>query len=170
MRTKITKRKKVKSKTKNSNQLELIFFENIKNQKDINNENIKSFNVISRIFLSSCLIITFFYITPIFINFADKNLNNKEYTNNSKKILAYTLNSKNQKTENIEVLEEGDMLFDIFSLNDLETDSVRLSAATIKQLFEDTNYSLEDVSKNKLVKPVALTLLPQEIKMIENTK
>jgi len=170
MRTKVIKRKKVKSKNKNSNQLELIFFENIKNQKDINNENVRSFNVISRIFLSSCLIITFFYITPIFINFADKNLNNKEYTNNSKKILAYTLNSKNQKTENIEVLEEGDMLFDIFSLNDLETDSVRLSAATIKQLFEDTNYSLKDVRKNKLVKPIALTLLPQEIKMIENTK
>ena len=170
MRTKVIKRKKVKSKNKNSNQLELIFFENIKNQKDINNENIRSFNVISRIFLSSCLIISFFYITPIFINFADKNLNNKEYTNNSKKILAYALNSKNQKTENIEVLEEGDMLFDIFSLNDLETDSVRLSAATIKQLFEDTNYSLKDVRKNKLVKPVALTLLPQEIKMIENTK
>ena len=170
MRTKVIKRKKVKSKNKNSNQLELIFFENIKNQKDVNNENIRSFNVISRIFLSSCLIISFFYITPIFINFADKNLNNKEYTNNSKKILAYALNSKNQKTENIEVLEEGDMLFDIFSLNDLETDSVRLSAATIKQLFEDTNYSLKDVRKNKLVKPVALTLLPQEIKMIENTK
>ena len=170
MRTKVIKRKKVKSKNKNSNQLELIFFENIKNQKDVGNENIRSFNVISRIFLSSCLIITFFYITPIFINFADKNLNNKEYTNNSKKILAYALNSKNQKTENIEVLEEGEMLFDIFSLNDLETDSVRLSAATIKQLFEDTNYSLKDVRKNKLVKPVALTLLPQEIKMIENTK
>jgi len=170
MRTKVIKRKKVKSKNKNSNQLELIFFENIKNQKDINNENIRSFNVISRIFLSSCLIVSFFYITPIFIKFADKNLNNKEYTNNSKKILAYTLNSKNQKTENIEVLEEGDMLFDIFSLNDLETDSVRLSAATIKQLFKDTNYSLKDVRKNKLVKPVALTLLPQEIKMIENTK
>ena len=61
-------------------------------------------------------------------------------------------------------------MFDIFSLNDLETDSVRLSAATIKQLFEDTNYSLKDVRKNKLVKPVALTLLPQEIKMIENIK
>ena len=40
MRTKVIKRKKVKSKNKNSNQLELIFFENIKNQKDINNENI----------------------------------------------------------------------------------------------------------------------------------
>jgi Bax protein len=47
---------------------------------------------------------------------------------------------------------------------------VRLSASTIKQLFEDTDYNLQDVRKKKLVKPVALTLLPQEIKMIENTK
>ena len=168
MRVKSTK--KITSKTKNINQLELTSRENIKNKKDINNEYNKSFNAISRIFLSSFVIVSFFYIVPIFINFADKNFNNKEFTNNSKKILAYTLNSKKQKTKDNENLTEEDLLFDIFSLNDLETDSVRLSAATVKQLFEDTNYSLKDVRKNKLVKPVALTLLPQEIKMIENTK
>ena len=168
MRVKSTK--KIKSKIKNSNQLELTFRENIKNKKNTNSEYNKSFNAISRIFLSSFVIISFFYITPIFINFADKNFNKEEFKNNSKSILAYTLNDKNQKTKDNENLTEEDLLFDIFSLNDLETDSVRLSAATIKQLFEDTNYSLKDVRKNKLVKPVALTLLPQEIKMIENTK
>ena len=47
---------------------------------------------------------------------------------------------------------------------------MRLNASTIKQLFEDTGYNLNDVRKKKLVKPVALTLLPQEIKMIENSK
>ena len=168
MRVKSTK--KIKSKIKNSNQLELTFRENIKNKKNSNNEYNKSFNAISRIFLSSFVIVSFFYITPIFINFADKNFNNKEFTNNSKKILTYTLNSKNKKNKNSKDLNEENLLLDIFSLNDLETDSVRLSASTIKQLFEDTNYSLKDVRKNKLVKPVALTLLPQEIKMIENTK
>ena len=170
MKVKSTKKITSKTKSKNINQLELKFRENIKNNKNTNSEYNKSFNAISRIFLSSFVIISFFYITPIFINFADKNFNKKEFTNNSKKILAYTLNSKNQKTKDNENLTEEDLLFDIFSLNDLETDSVRLSAATIKQLFEDTNYSLKDVRKNKLVKPVALTLLPQEIKMIENTK
>ena len=45
-----------------------------------------------------------------------------------------------------------------------------MNASTIKQLFEDTNYSLKDVREKKLVKPVALTLLPAEIKMIESTK
>ena len=168
MRVKSTK--KIKLKTRNSNQLELTFRENTKNKKNTNSEYNKSFNAISRIFLSSFVIISFFYITPIFINFADKNFYNKEFKNNSKKILAYTLNGKNKKTKDNENLIEEDLLFDIFSLNDLETDSVRLSAATIKQLFEDTNYNLKDVRKNKLVKPVALTLLPQEIKMIENTK
>ena len=170
MRVKVTKKINSKINVKNTNQLELIFRENVKNKKDTSHEYNKSFNAISRIFLSSFVIVTFFYIVPIFINFADRNFNNKEFTNNSKRILAYTLNSKNQNTKDNENLTEEDLLFDIFSLNDLETDSVRLSAATIKQLFEDTNYSLEDVRKNKLVKPVALTLLPQEIKMIENAK
>ena len=168
MRVKLTK--KIKSKTKNTNQLELIFKENMKNKKNIVHENSKSFNAISRIILSSFVIVSFFYTVPIFINFADKNLNTKEFKNDSKKILAYTLNGKKQKKKNNKNSSEKDLLLDIFSLNDLETDSVRLSAATIKQLFEDTDYSLKDVRKNKLVKPVALTLLPQEIKMIENSK
>ena len=93
------------------------------------------------------------------------------FKNNSKEILAYTLDNGEENKENEEtILDENDLLKDIFSLNDLETDTVRLNASTIKQLFEDTNYSLEDVREKKLVKPVALTLLPAEIKMIENTK
>ena len=93
------------------------------------------------------------------------------FKNNSKEILAYTLENGVENKENEEtILDENDLLKDIFSLNDLETDTVRLNASTIKQLFEDTNYSLEDVREKKLVKPVALTLLPAEIKMIENTK
>ena len=170
MKEKIIKKTKTKAKVKNINQLELTFLENEKNKKDINYQYNKSFNAISRIFLSSLMIVSFFYITPIFINFAEKNFNTKEFTNNSQKILAYTLNSKNKDKEDNQVMKEEDLLLDIFSLNDLESDSVRLSASTIKQLFEDTDYNLKDVRKKKLVKPVALTLLPQEIKMIENTK
>jgi Bax protein len=136
-----------------------------------NNQNLfekKSKNTLVKTFVSCFLIISFFYVAPILINFADKNFNLKEYTNNSQKILAYTLNKKD-KNQN-EVLNEEEILFDIFSLNNLETDSVRLNATTIKQLFDDTGYNLIDVRKNKLVKPVALTLLPQEIKNIENVK
>ena len=164
--------KKTRSKIKKSNQLELTFLENPKNKKN-ENQNFSinnTINSISRIFLSSLIIVSFFYITPIIINFAEKNFYTKEFTNNSKKILAYTLNKENQNTEESEILKEEDLLLDIFSLNNLESDSVRLSASTIKQLFKETDYNLKDVRKTKLVKPVALTLLPQEIKMIENSK
>jgi len=170
----IAKTKKKLKFIKNKNQLELIFVK--KNIKKINN-NSKKYNFfynnnlssISRILLSSFMVIIFFYMTPIIINFMDKNLINNEYANNSKKILAYTLNKKSQNKEN-QNLNEEDLLFDIFNLNDLETDTVRLSASTIKQLFGDTDYNLKDVRKKKLVKPVALTLLPNEIKMIETQK
>ena len=37
-------------------------------------------------------------------------------------------------------------------------------------MFLDTGYNLSDVRKKKLVKPVSLSLLPAEIKKIENTK
>ena len=124
---------------------------------------------IPRIFISSLILIFFFYSMPIFINFVNKD--NLEFQNNSKAVLAYTLNSKNNGAEEkTELLDEKDLLVDIFSLNDLEVDTVRLNASTIKQLFEDTKYKLEDVREKKLVKPVALTLLPNEIKMIESTK
>ena len=134
-------------------------------KKNLNIFEKKNFNTITRFLLSSCMLVSFFYIIPIFINFAEKNLKNEEFANNSKKILAYTLNTKNSN----QTINEEDVLFDIFSLNNLESGTVRLSASTIKQLFQDTDYNLKDVRKKKLVKPVALTLLPSEIKMIENT-
>tara|TARA_B100000941_G_C28493734_1_gene549584 strand:- start:858 stop:1925 length:1068 start_codon:yes stop_codon:yes gene_type:complete len=121
-----------------------------------------------RVVLSSLIIISFFYSMPIILNFANKK--NLAIQNNSKAVLAYTLKNKDNLISNDEkILDEKDLLVDIFSLNELETDTVRLNASTIKQLFEDTNYTLKDVREKKLVKPVALTLLPHEIKMIENT-
>jgi len=120
-----------------------------------------------RIFISSLVVIFFFYSMPLIVNFAGSN---NAIQNNSKAVLAYTLNNGSSSNESDDkILNERDLLIDIFSLNDLETDTVRLNASTIKQLFEDTNYTLQDVRKSKLVKPVALTLLPNEIKMIEST-
>jgi Bax protein len=121
-----------------------------------------------RVFLCSLAILFFFYSMPIII---DIN-NTREFKNNSKKVLAYTLNNKSisGSSENGKILDERELLIDILSLNEIETDTVRLNASTIKQLFEDTDYKLSDVREKKLVKPIALTLLPAEIKMIENTK
>ena len=124
-----------------------------------------------RILIASIFIVFSFYSLPLISNYTKKNfMITNEFQNNSKSILAYTLNKKNEETYSDNELDEKDLLIDIFSLNDLETDTVRLNASTIKQLFEDTEYKLDDVRQKKLVKPVALTLLPAEIKMIENTK
>ena len=126
---------------------------------------------IPRIFVTSIFVVFSFYHIPSIINFANKQLlEDKEFQNNSKAILAYTLNKKEGVESDGGDLNEKDLLIDIFSLNDLETDTVRLNASTIKQLFQDTEYKLDDVRETKLVKPVALTLLPGEIKMIESTK
>ena len=140
-----------------------------RNIKVLNFFDKNEFGSIPRIFISSLILIFFFYSMPIFVSFVNKD--NLEFQNNSKAVLAYTLNSKNNSAEEkTELLDEKDLLVDIFSLNELEVDTVRLNASTIKQLFEDTKYTLEDVREKKLVKPVALTLLPNEIKMIESTK
>ncbi len=124
-----------------------------------------------RILIASIFIVFSFYSLPLISSYTKKTfMITNEFQNNSKSILAYTLNKKNGGTYSDNELNEKDLLIDIFSLNDLETDTVRLNASTIKQLFEDTDYKLDDVRQKKLVKPVALTLLPAEIKMIENTK
>ena len=129
----------------------------------------KNLGSIPRTLLCSFAVILFFYSMPLVIDYSE--IKNSEFKNKSRDVLVYTLNNgEKPKDLDDKILNENDLLVDIFSLNDLETDTVRLNASTIEQLFEDTGYSLKEVREKKLVKPVALTLLPNEIRMIENTK
>ena len=131
----------------------------------------KSLNIISRFFLSSLIVVSFFYVTPIFINFAHKNLNNKEFTNNSKKILNNTLNKDNTIEEDSLVeSDERDLLYDILEENNSEINLVRYTTSEIDTLFKEVNYNLKDIRETKLVKPIDIGLLPKEIKSIGNTK
>ena len=128
---------------------------------------------IVRTFISGIGVILVFYSIPIINDHFKSNfLNSKDFKNDSRKIMTYQLSGKGEPSLNEEKIEinEQDLLSDILSLNEIETDTVRLSAATIEQLFKDTNYNLNDIRKNKLVRPVALTWLPREIVKIENTK
>jgi Bax protein len=123
--------------------------------------------------IASLLVVVFFVSLPIVINFKNNFLTvSKEIKNNSKSNFKKTLNG--DILEKVSKVDEGlnlkNLFDDVFIFDDLPNDTVRLSAATIEQLFKETNYSLEDVRKTKLVKPVSLSLLPQEMKMIENTK
>jgi Bax protein len=131
----------------------------------------KNFSVISRFLLSAFIIISFFYTAPILINFTEKNFNNKEFANNSKNILDSAL-YKNKIVENDDSAEgdERELLFDILEDNNSEMNLVRYSVSEIDSLFIQVNYNLKDVRSSKLVKPINIGLLPNEIKNISNTK
>ena len=58
----------------------------------------KSLKPFYKIFLSSLLIISFFYLMPIAINYSKNK--NFVFENNSKEILAYTLNNDGNNLEN----------------------------------------------------------------------
>ena len=132
----------------------------------------RSFSIVSRFFLSSFVVISFFYAAPIIINFTDKNFNNKEFTNNSKNILNNTLNKKDKLIEDDSTADadERDLLYDILEENNSEINLVRYTTSEIDSLFKEVNYNLKDVRDTKLVKPIDIGLLPNEIKNIGNTK
>ena len=142
----------------------LIISKQKKNEKETN-----SAGNIARVILTSLLVISFFSISPVIIEFTkNTSLTSTNYENNSKNDLKRLLKEKIIESDN--ALNQKFLFEDIIRFDEKPTDSVRLSAATIEELFKSTNYSLEDVRKNKLVKPISLTLLPTEIKKIENIK
>ena len=135
-----------------------------KKKEDDNN-----LNTISRTFLSSLIIISIFFITPLVVDLTNENMIfSKDFEKSSKNNLKKLL--ENQEVKLDDDLDKKFLFEDIFKFDEEPTDTVRLSASTIEELFKSTNYNLEDVRKNKLVKPISLTLLPKEIKQIENTK
>ena len=124
---------------------------------------------LSRTFLSSLIVISIFSIAPLIINFAkERVIFSKVHVNDSKSKLKSLLEKNNQQLD--DKVDQRLLFEDIFVFDNQPADTVRLSAATIEELFKSTNYNLEDVRKNKLVKPISLTVLPSEIKKIENSK
>ena len=130
----------------------------------------KILNTFTRFSLSAFVVASFFYTVPILINFADKNFNNKEFTNNSKDILNRTLNNGKLSEEDDSWVQsdEIDLLYDILEENKSEINLVRYTTLEINALFKEVKYNLEDVRDNKLVKPIDIGLLPNEIKNIGN--
>ncbi len=123
--------------------------------------------------LCSIGIIMFSFVLPVILEFKNNTiLASKEIENNSKsnfeKVLDGEALQKSSKVD--EGLNLKNLFDDVFKFDDLPSDTVRLSASTIEQLFKETDYNLKDVRKTKLVKPVRLSLLPNEMKMIESTQ
>jgi len=124
---------------------------------------------IFRTFLSSAVIIAAFSVAPLVVDFAkSRTIFSNNYENNSKNKLKSLLENQDSKLDN--EVNRKFLYEDVFAFDEQPTDTVRLSAQILEELFKSTNYDLKDVRKNKLVKPISLTLLPNEIKKIESSQ
>ena len=100
------------------------------------------------------------------------NINNPKFTiNNSKKNLDKVLSGENLITQK-SVDSEFDQrhLYEDVDFNEGPSKSVRIEASTLNQMFDDNDYRLELVRKERLVKPFEVGMLPQEMKNIESSK
>ena len=135
-----------------------------------NRKKYKNFYIFS---LTSLILIFSFFSLPSVKKYFDDNLAyNKTVVNVSKKNFELALNKKNliikEKSTNLDEVFND---IDVFSENEKNTNTSRLSASTIEQLFKDTNYDLKTVKKTKLVNiGNNLDHLPLEMKNIENVK
>ena len=122
---------------------------------------------------SSLVLILIFFLLPLSINIKKElQVVKQSIENNSKIDFQKVLEGKplNEKEDVDQILDTKNLFEDIFSFDEIPTDTVRLSASTVRELFKDTEYDLNEIRKSKLVKPIKLSLLPEEIRKIENTK
>ncbi len=121
---------------------------------------------------SSLLIILVAFVIPFFSVTNTKIVKNVKINESNKKFQE-VLEGEDAEKDNSK-LDEGldltNILEDVFKFEEMPKGTVRLSASTIEQLFKDTDYSLSEVRKSKKVKPIRLSLLPNEIKQIESSK
>ena len=130
-----------------------------------------------KISFASLLIISFFYILPPSYNFVAKLIKpNLEIENSSNQKLVQVLEGKSLENdlESDESFTDQELVYQELYGEVTEEDSleagVRLDASVLYQLFEDTNYNLDDVRINKVAKPVEIGKLPYELKEIQSTK
>ena len=122
--------------------------------------------------LASFLIVMFSFIIPLSVDIDNQIANNNNSKINSSKtdfekiLSGETIDDKEKVDEGLDLTN---ILEDVFKFDELPEDTVRLSASTIEQLFKDTNYSLSEVRRTKKVKPIRLSLLPNEMKSIESS-
>ena len=122
--------------------------------------------------VASFLIVMFSFIIPLSVDIDNQIASNKDSKiNNSKTDFEKVLSGESigDKEKVDEGLDLSNILEDVFKFDELPEDTVRLSASTIEQLFKDTNYSLSEVRRTKKVKPIRLSLLPNEMKSIESS-
>ena len=170
----MAKKKRIDSIFVKPNSIKLKKFKDeYKNKKVYHN---KDLNSLSKFSLASTIIILIFFGLPVITNFLSESLKpNIEVSNISKKNFDLTFNNK--KIVNDENADEESNIenvyddIDVFISEEDNSNTIRFSASTIEQLFEDTKYNLKSVKETKLVNiGNSIDHLPNEMKKIENIK
>ena len=117
--------------------------------KKKNNTKNNDWSPLSRTIISCIFIITFFYTLPVIYEFKEERVRlSQDFENDSKNNFQKVLKGEDYKLDN-KLIEEH-LYEDVLEFEDLPNNTVRLSAATIEQLFKDTKYNLNDVRKKKI--------------------
>ena len=128
----------------------------------------KGLNIVSRFFLSSFIVISFFYTAPIIINFTDKNFNKKEFTNNSKNILNNTLNKdKLIEEDSTADADERELLYDILEENNSEINLVRYIYCILSFFLADLILFQTETNKSRAPKSL-LILFKYKFRILKN--
>ena len=170
----MAKKKRIDSIFVKPNSIKLKKFKNENNNKKVFHN--KDLNSLSKFSLASTIIILIFFGLPVITNFLSESLKpNIEVSNISKKNFDLTFNNK--KIVNDENADEESNIenvyddIDVFISEEDNSNTIRFSASTIEQLFEDTKYNLKSVKETKLVNiGNSIDHLPNEMKKIENIK
>jgi len=146
-----------------------------KDLKTLTEKKNKEYKIFYKFLLTSIILIFAFFHLPNTVKYIDDNfVKKKTVINVSKKNFELTLNNKKNKIKKIDEKSNLTSIFDdidVFSSNEINANTSRLSASTIEQLFKDTNYNLKKVKKTKLVNiGNSIDHLPSEMKSIESVK
>ena len=123
--------------------------------------------------LSSFFLIFIFSLLPKTVEFAANILIKPEIIENNSKLnfeKVFEGKELELKPEEKKKVAFKDLFFDVFDFDDVTSETVRLSASTLEELFKETKYDLKEIRKNKIVKPINIDLLPKEIKFIDSSK
>ena len=117
-------------------------------------------------------LIMFFTALPLISNLLINTFEKpKIFENYSKKYLEKVLSGESLITDkSVDQGLDQRHLYEDIDFNEGPSKSVRIRASTLDQIFNDREYELKIVRKNKIVKPFEVGMLPAEMKSIENSK
>ena len=122
--------------------------------------------------VSSLVIVLVFYFLPSATNFIAKKFSTPSEINNYSKLnLEKILSGEKLITDNsLDEKLNQKYLYEDIEFKKGPSKSVRIEASTLNQMFDNKDYKLVLVRKDKLVKPFEVGMLPAEMKKIESSK